>query len=206
MIYRKFFTNVISGVPPLHFYFKRNDIVILSNNLLLKPFTLPDADDLLHFQTSNKEFFEKFAMVRPDSFYTLLHQQSLIKKWEQGIENDTEYQYGIFQRETNNLIGIISLFQVMRGSLQSAFIGYFIDKGYNGKGYGTEAVTLLVNYAFESLKLHRIEAGVMPHNIGSIRVLEKSGFHKEGLAIKNVKINGKWEDHQVLAIINPADL
>jgi ribosomal-protein-alanine N-acetyltransferase len=45
----------------------------------------------------------------------------------------------------------------------------------------------------------------MPHNGGSIRVLEKAGFHKEGIAKKNVRINGKWEDHQVLAIINPDD-
>ncbi|MDF9767149.1 RimJ/RimL family protein N-acetyltransferase [Bacillus velezensis] len=50
-----------------------------------------------------------------------------------------------------------------------------------------------------------IEAGVMPHNKASIRVLEKAGFHKEGIARKNVKINGKWEDHQVLAIIHPED-
>lgn len=60
-------------------------------------------------------------------------------------------------------------------------------------------------YAFDHLQLHRIEAGVMPHNKASIRVLEKAGFHKEGVAKKNVKINGKWEDHQVLAIINPED-
>jgi ribosomal-protein-alanine N-acetyltransferase len=62
-----------------------------------------------------------------------------------------------------------------------------------------------VKYAFDNLKLHRIEAGVMPHNIGSIRVLEKSGFHKAGLAKKNVKINGQWKDPQVLAIVNPKD-
>jgi ribosomal-protein-alanine N-acetyltransferase len=66
----------------------------------------------------------------------------------------------------------------------------------------TEAVRLVVSYAFNELKLHRLEAGVMPHNIGSIKVLEKSGFHKEGIAKKNVKINGRWEDHQVLAIVN----
>lgn len=53
--------------------------------------------------------------------------------------------------------------------------------------------------------MHRIEAGVMPHNVGSIRVLEKSGFHYEGIARKNVKINGQWADHQELAIINPKD-
>jgi ribosomal-protein-alanine N-acetyltransferase len=45
----------------------------------------------------------------------------------------------------------------------------------------------------------------MPHNIGSIKVLEKAGFHKEGIAKQNVKINGKWEDHQVLAIVNDND-
>jgi ribosomal-protein-alanine N-acetyltransferase len=66
-------------------------------------------------------------------------------------------------------------------------------------------VRLIVDYAFEVLKLHRIEAGVMPHNIGSIRVLEKAGFHKEGLSKKNVKINGRWEDHLHFAIVNPND-
>jgi len=179
--------------------------MLLSENLFLKPFRLSEAEDLLQLQIRNKEFFEKFAMVRPTSFYSLEHQQRLIKKWENDIENDIEYQFGIFHKNTNKLIGIISLFQVIRGSLQSAFIGYFVDKNYNGMGFGTEAVKLIVDYAFKQLNLHRIEAGVMPHNIGSIRVLEKSGFHKEGLAIKNVKINGKWEDHQVLAIINPHD-
>ncbi|HZH62136.1 MAG TPA: GNAT family N-acetyltransferase, partial [Metabacillus sp.] len=154
--------------------------MLFSENLFLKPFSLAEAEDLLKLQLTNKEFFEKFAMVRSDSFYSLEHQQSLIKKWENDIENDLEYQFGIFHKDTNKLFGIISLFQVIRGSLQSAFIGYFVDKNYNGMGFGTEAVKLIVDYAFKQLNLHRIEAGVMPHNIGSIRVLEKSGFHKEG--------------------------
>lgn len=83
--------------------------------------------------------------------------------------------------------------------------GFFnsLDQEHNGKGYTTEAVNLVVNYAFEILNLHRIEAGVMPDNLGSMRVLEKAGFHKEGIAIKNVEINGRWEDHQILAILNP---
>lgn len=68
----------------------------------------------------------------------------------------------------------------------------------------TEAVKLIVDFAFHELKLHRIEAGVMPRNLGSMRVLEKAGFHK-GHRPKNVKINGVWEDHQVLAILNPDD-
>lgn len=70
----------------------------------------------------------------------------------------------------------------------------------------TEAVRLTVDFGFKELKLHRIEAGVMPHNIRSMRVLENAGFHKEGIARKNVKINGVWQDHQVLAILNDEEI
>ncbi|MFT8323124.1 MAG: GNAT family protein [Bacillus sp. (in: firmicutes)] len=171
----------------------------------LKLFELSDAENLLKLQLHNKDFFEQFSMERPSNYYSLENQKNLIKNWELSSQEDSIYQFGIFQKETNQLLGTINLFQVTRGSLQSAIIGYFLDLEQNGKGYASEAVKLLIEYAFNTLKLHRIEAGVMPHNIGSIKVLEKSGFHKEGIAKKNVKINGKWEDHQVLAIINPND-
>jgi [ribosomal protein S5]-alanine N-acetyltransferase len=122
------------------------------------------------------------------------------------MDQDEAYAFGIFLPGTDELIGIVSLTEVLRGSLQICFIGYMLDQRYNGKGYMTKAVNLVVSYAFQELKLHRIEAGVMLHNIGSIKVLEKSRFHKEGIAKKNVKINGRWEDHQVLAKINEEDL
>jgi ribosomal-protein-alanine N-acetyltransferase len=53
--------------------------------------------------------------------------------------------------------------------------GYYLDKEHNGKGYMTEVARLAVKFAFDELKLHRIEAGVMPHNIRSMR-LGKGGF------------------------------
>ncbi|MBM7583505.1 ribosomal-protein-alanine N-acetyltransferase [Bacillus pakistanensis] len=179
--------------------------MLTSDNIYLRPFAEADAEELIQFQLENRDFFEKFAMVRDENFYTLDFQKQSILDAQKSAEEDKDYKYGIFLNDNNHLIGIIDLFGVLRGSLQYCFIGYFLDKKYNGKGYTTEAVKLMVEYAFEKLHLHRIEAGVMPHNIGSIRVLEKAGFHKEGIAIKNVKINGKWKDHQVLAIINPND-
>lgn len=118
---------------------------------------------------------------------------------------EEQYTFGIFLVDTDELIGIIELTEVVRGSLQSCWLGYCLDHSHNGHGYTTEAVRPVVDHAFEILKLHRIEAGVMPHNIGSIRVLEKAGFHKEGLSKKNVKINGRWEDHLHFAILSPND-
>lgn len=178
--------------------------MIKGENIYIRPFLADDASALLELQTENRSFFEKFSMVSQEDFYTNESQLNKIQMYEEDCKNDQSYTFGIFISD-GTLIGTIELFQVLRGSLQSAFIGYFLDEKHNGKGYTTEAVKLLVEHAFNEIKLHRIEAGVMPHNIGSIRVLEKSGFHKEGIALKNVKINGKWEDHQVLAIINPND-
>lgn len=188
----------------LHLKAGREDTVLKSENIYIRPFSPEDAVALLKLQTDNRPFFERFSMERNDEFYTVESQLKRIQSYEEDCRTDQTYTFGIFKNE-GTLIGTINLFQVLRGSLQGAFIGYFLDEKHNGKGYTTEAVKLLVDYAFNELKLHRIEAGVMPHNIGSIRVLEKSGFHKEGIALKNVKINGKWEDHQLLAIINPND-
>ena len=178
--------------------------MIKGNTIYIRPFLTEDAEALLDLLKKNRDFFEKFSMGRSEAYYTMESQLERIKQYKEDGLTDQAYNFGIFKND-GALIGTINLFQVLRGSLQSAIIGYFLDKNHNGKGYTTEAVKLLVEYAFKELKLHRIEAGVMPHNIGSIRVLEKSGFHKEGIALKNVKINGKWEDHQVLAIINPND-
>lgn len=164
-----------------------------------------DAVNALRLQTDNRDFFEEFSMNRNRDFYTMESQMKRIEKYNENMQKDQEYYFGIFKNDDNTLIGTINLFQVLRGGLQSAFIGYFLDKNHNGKGYTTEAAKLIVEHAFHDLKLHRVEAGVMPHNIASMRVLEKAGFHKEGIAKSNVKINGNWEDHQVLAIINPND-
>lgn len=154
---------------------------LTGSNIYVCPFTGDDSKELLDLEKRNKDFFEKFSMARSDEFYTMKYQQNRINEFEQRQKNDSGYDFGIFLQD-GRLIGTISLFHVMRGSLQSAFIGYFLDKEKNGKGYTTEAVKLIVDYAFNKVNLHRIEAGVMPHNIGSIRVLEKAGFHKEGLA------------------------
>lgn len=107
-------------------------------------------------------------------------------------------------REVGKLIGDISLTLITSGDLQSCYTGFTLDKNYNGNGYATEAVQL-VDFAFNDLKLYKIEAGAMPANIASIRVLEKVGFEKEGIAKENLRINDRWTDHQILAILNRLD-
>ncbi|HWJ77546.1 MAG TPA: GNAT family protein [Niallia sp.] len=174
-------------------------------NTYIRLFESKDAKALWKMEEKNKEFFKDFSIKREAEFYTLEYQQKLIQSWKENTNNDVSYHFGIFLKENDSLIGSVNLYQVKREPVYNAIVGYVLDQDQNGKGYMTEAVKQLVDFAFKELHLHRLEAGVMPHNIGSIRVLEKAGFHKEGIAKSNVKINGQWKDHQVLAIINPED-
>ncbi len=177
-------------------------MIIKNKELFIRYLEETDAEAMLHLERNNREFFQKYTLKRTEDFYTLESQLNRIKENLEKKERDQNYSFGIFQTETQKLIGTIGLFKVERGPSQSCLIGYCLDKGFNGKGYMTEMVRLVVAFAFDELDFHRVEASVMPHNTGSIRVLEKAGFHQEGIARKSIKINGEWEDHQVLAIIN----
>ena len=170
--------------------------------IFIRQLELSDAEDLLKLEVENRDFFQLYSPLKDEKFYTIDGQVERIEKNVLLTKQDSVYSFGIFLTDSKQLIGNVTLSEVARGNYQSCWVGYYLDRKHNGKGYMTKAVKLVVDYGFNELKLHRIEAGVMPHNIRSIKVLEKAGFHKEGIAIENVKINGSWENHQTLAIVN----
>jgi ribosomal-protein-alanine N-acetyltransferase len=165
-----------------------------------------DAEELTVMYKRNREFFEKHSPEVSEEFYSEEYQRDRITKYREEREADERYDFLVCHQADHRIIGTVGLSFVVRGPLQSCMIGYSLDKDYNGKGYMTEAVQQVVRYAFEELKFHRITGEASPDNPGSIRVLENAGFHKEGIARLNVKIRGVWKDHQILAIINPADI
>ncbi|ANC77312.1 alanine acetyltransferase [Fictibacillus phosphorivorans] len=177
----------------------------MKKNIYIKLLTLNDLQALFDNETRNREFFQQYAPERDQDFYSLDGQARRITEMEERKEKGLGYSFGIFLQDTQELIGQIGLFKIERGPAQKGMVGYSLDKVHNGKGYMTQALSLLIDFAFHELKLHRIEAEVMPQNMGSIHLLLKAGFHKEGISKKNVKINGRWEDHQVLAILNEED-
>lgn len=162
-----------------------------------------DAPMLLQMYIDNKEYFGKWAPVKPDSsFYSIEGQLERIVDVDNKMQNDEYYFYGIFIEESNTPIGNINFAFVERGPLQSAMIGYDLSQKFTGKGYATKAVLLSLDIAFKTLGLHRVSAGAEPENIGSIRVLEKSGFTREGYSRKILKVNGKWHDTINMAILD----
>lgn len=100
----------------------------------------------------------------------------------------------------NRFAGQVTLGGVYLGSLRSAYVGYWIDRAYAGRGYMPRAVALICDYGFFSLRLHRIEINIRPENAASLRVVEKLGFRHEGLRRRYLHIDGDWRDHHSFAL------
>ncbi len=96
--------------------------------------------------------------------------------------------------------GQLTLGNVVRGSLCSTWVGYWVESGAAGGGVATAAVALAVDHAFGPVGLHRVEATVRPENAASLRVLAKLGFRDEGLLRRYLEVDGAWRDHRLLAL------
>ncbi|MEA2508450.1 MAG: [ribosomal protein S5]-alanine N-acetyltransferase [Actinomycetota bacterium] len=127
-------------------------------------------------------------------------QREEIERASADARRDVRYAFGVFLKESDELIGRVALSNVSRGAWQNATLGYYIDEAHNGHGYATEAVRLALQFAFGPAGLHRVQAAVLPRNVASRRVLEKAGFSREGRSTKYLQINGVWEDHETFAI------
>jgi [ribosomal protein S5]-alanine N-acetyltransferase len=131
---------------------------------------------------------------QPDELTTISFRQR-IRHYRDIRSVDTGYPFFIFAIRDEVLLGAATLHHVKRGVAQSATLGYWVSEAHAQKSVMTRALAALVPYAHAELKLHRIEAACLPRNQASIRLLEKSGFEKEGYAKSYLKIAGAWEDH-----------
>ena len=104
------------------------------------------------------------------------------------------------RRSDGALAGFLHLSEIVRGSFQSAFLGYGGVAALAGQGYMTEGMQLLLRHAFSTLGLHRVEANIQPGNRSSIALADRSGFELEGYSVRYLKVGGRWRDHERWAI------
>ena len=126
----------------------------------------------------------------------------LIHEIHQGIERDDMLKWGIALRSSDKLIGSVTLFHV-DFTHRRAEIGYAQGRAYWGQGYMQEALTAVLNHAFEILNLHRIEADVDPRNAASVRTLERLGFQREGYLRERWQVNGEIQDAFYYGLLRP---
>jgi len=116
-------------------------------------------------------------------------------------EMPTERVHLIRRLEDGAMVGLANLSQIYLGDFRSAYLGYFVFAPFEGRGYMTEGVRLVLAEAFEGIGLHRLEANVQPDNARSIALLERLGFRREGYSPGYLKIGGRWRDHVRYAIL-----
>ena len=165
----------------------------------LKQFTPDDASSLSKLMVANRDYWSNFEPRHVPSYYSSITQRARINDSVRLHKDGKEFYCGIYDMETNHLIGLISLYNVKPSPYASCSIGYAMDEKATKKGVATEAIHLISKYAFQIFKVNRIEAHVSPKNIASIRALEKNHFQQEGLLKQLLFINGKWRDHYVYA-------
>jgi ribosomal-protein-alanine N-acetyltransferase len=121
-----------------------------------------------------------------------------LAKRRQGPDN---YGYVVRDYDTAKAAGYIEITNIVRGPFQSAYLGYYMFKGYERRGYMRWALGVIIQRAWKELKLHRLEANIQAGNTASIELVKSLGFNQEGYSPKYLKIGGRWRDHERWAIL-----
>jgi len=158
-------------------------------NIYFKPLSINDAQEV-HSYASDKEVSRFIGWPLMNSLNETSNYIEEMLRREKAV---THIYASVALKSTHAIIGTAMIFNFNREA-KHAEIGYVFHSDYWGKGYGTETVTLLDNFAFNSINLHKIHAHVVDTNFGSVRVLEKNGFKLEGRLKDHHFIEGKYYD------------
>ncbi|WP_343313788.1 GNAT family protein [Brucella sp. BE17] len=182
--------------------FRRNSPTVMRGpRVYLREPMAVDFTVWARLREESRAFLTPWEPTWPDDDLTKSAFRYRMRRFQEEIAAGTGYPFFIFQNGSNRLVGGITLGNIRRGVAQNGVIGYWSGAPHAGKGYMGEALGMVIPFAFDELRLHRIEAACIPHNIRSIRLLEKAGFQREGLLRSYLKINGFWQDHLLFALI-----
>ena len=171
---------------------------ITTPRLSLRLLRESDRAEFIRVQTVSADLHRPWTVI-PPAGETLDEQfDALLKRSDHGWSSDSEYRFVALLGD-DRIAGFFNLFHVTRGAFENATASWTISADVAGQGYATEAVCAILSIAFHGghhgLNLHRVGASVIPTNIASLRVAEKAGFRREGLALKYLRIAGEWQDH-----------
>jgi ribosomal-protein-alanine N-acetyltransferase len=178
--------------------------LVQSERLLLRLPEDGDVSEVVRYYRDNREHLQPWSPRFPAEIFEPKYWIDQVSERRAELEIGLGARAFIFRKDDPaSVIGNISLNQVQRGPAQYCLLGYSLAAGAQGHGYMVEAVGAAVGYAFGVLRLHRVMANYMPHNVRSAAVLRRAGFTVEGYAHDYIRINGRWEDHVLTGIVNP---
>ncbi|MGS6583540.1 ribosomal protein S5-alanine N-acetyltransferase [Vibrio diabolicus] len=175
----------------------------LDGDLLLRTAEIGDADMITEYFQANREYLKPFEPKREEAFFSVNGWLQKLIKLNELHRMGLGYYCLLVRASSGEMLGTISFSNLSRFPFYSCNVGYSLAEKAQGHGYMRRGLTMACDYMFNVQKLHRIQAGYMPHNKRSESVLEHVGFNREGYAKDYLLINGEWQDHVLTSLINP---
>ena len=172
------------------------------HGLVLRAPVMADFPQWAELRDRSRQYLTPWEPIWPSDDLTRSGFRRRLRRYAEDIASDRAYPFLVFRESDHAMIGGVTLANVRRGIVQAGTIGYWVGEPFAHRGYMTHALRALLPTLFGELNLHRVEAACIPTNASSVRVLEKCGFTREGLARRYLCINGAWQDHLLFGLLN----
>jgi ribosomal-protein-alanine N-acetyltransferase len=172
---------------------------VVGDGVMLRMPQMADFPAWAALREASRKFLSPWEPTWPADDLTRAAFRQRLRRYAEDMRNDQAYPFLLFRAEDNAIVGGLALANIRRGVAQAGSLGYWIGAPHVRRGYMTAAVRALIPVAFDALRLHRLEAACIPTNLASTRLLEKTGFRREGYARSYLCINGTWQDHLLYA-------
>jgi [ribosomal protein S5]-alanine N-acetyltransferase len=175
--------------------------LVEGDGVYLRAPQMADFPDWAALREASRAFLSPWEPTWPHDDLTRSAFRRRLKRYAEDLRSDQAYPFFLFRKEDNVLVGGLTLANIRRGVAQAGSLGYWMGEPHAGRGHMAAAVAALIPFSFGTLRLHRLEAACIPTNVASIRLLEKTGFTREGFAREYLCINGTWQDHLLYALL-----
>ncbi|MEA2906886.1 MAG: [ribosomal protein S5]-alanine N-acetyltransferase [Alphaproteobacteria bacterium] len=174
---------------------------IAGDGVFLRAPQMADFADWAALREASRDFLTPWEPTWPADDLTRGSFRRRIRRYSEDQRGDLAYPFFVFRKSDSALVGGLTLANIRRGCAQAGSLGYWMGAAFARQGHMTAAVGAVVPFAFATLRLHRVEAACIPGNVASIRLLEKTGFRREGFARQYLCIDGVWQDHLLYACV-----
>ena len=168
---------------------------IRTPRVMLRAPAIGDFAKWARLREASRTFLSPWEPAWPPDDLTKIAFRRRIRRCQRDIRDGVGFPFLVFSPDGETLLGGLTIAHIRRGVTQSGVLGYWMGSPYAGKGFMSASVRAVIEYAFDTANLNRLEAACLPHNATSVGLLEKVGFTREGYARRYLRINGRWQDH-----------
>lgn len=167
---------------------------LASPKVSLRPLVATDQEAFLQAARQSRSLHRQWIQVptTPTQFLDYVE--------EMNTEDDQAFL--VCRNDNHEMVGVVELRDIFYGDFQNSYLLYYAFVGHLQQGFMKQAVMQTIDYAFQTLKLHRLEANIQPENKASIALIRACGFNQEGYSPKFLKKGGQWRDHERWALID----